>query len=271
MHILLTNDDGITSDGLWAAARGLARVGRVTVLGTCDDWSGAGAAIRISREARLRPYPDVPADLRPNVDAYAIDAAPGGAILVGLMTGLFGTFDLVASGANYGINVGTDIVHSGTVGAAASGFQRGLNAFAISADRGAPRGEPQQWGGVSDVSERVARWLLDRTGPPVLLNVNVPNRPFAAMAGVSVVAPVAWGNLDRSQFIATPHAEGGWTVTTAIDRLQGYPDDPSTDSGAVMAGRIAVTSLLPTGGTPEMPAGLDDLLPYLAPPEAVRP
>src|SRR6185437_4153415 len=118
--MLLTNDDGITSDGLWAAARGLARVGDLTVIGTMDDWSGGSASIRLNAGwgggARLLPFTDTPSDLPANVQAYSIDAAPGGAILAGLMCDLFDSFDLVASGANYGNNVGSDLVHSGTLG-----------------------------------------------------------------------------------------------------------------------------------------------------------
>ena len=178
MRILLTNDDGVASDGLWAVARGLARVGHLTVIGTVEDWSGGSASVRIALDARLFPYEDVPDGLGSNVEAYAIDAAPGGAILVGLMSDLFEPFDLVVSGANYGVNVGSDLAHSGTLGAAVTAYQRGLSAFAISAERGTRRGEPQRWDGVSDVSERIARWLGAWSGAPVLLNVNVPNRPW---------------------------------------------------------------------------------------------
>lgn len=261
VRILLTNDDGITSDGLWAAARGLARVGTLTVIGTAEDWSGGSASIRLTIGARLTRFDDVPADLAPDVRAYAIDAAPGGAIIAGLMTDLFEPFDLVASGANYGINIGTDLVHSGTLGAAITAYQRGLSAFAISADRGAPRSEPQHWDGVSDVAERVARWMLERDGPPLLLNVNVPNRPLAAMAGASLVPPVRWGNLDRARLVARADGEGAWRLTASIDRQQAYPADPATDSGAVMAGAIAITPVFPTGGIDlPSPASLDDLL-----------
>ena len=156
-RILLTNDDGITSDGLWAAARGLARIGHLTIIGTADDWSGGSASIRLSYGAKLARFHGVPADLAAKVEAYSLEAAPGGAILTGLMTDLFEPFDLVASGANYGVNVGADLVHSGTLGAAVTGYQRGLTAFAISAERGAPSGEPQRWDVIADVSERIGR------------------------------------------------------------------------------------------------------------------
>ncbi|MGE3908638.1 MAG: 5'/3'-nucleotidase SurE [Chloroflexota bacterium] len=266
MRILLTNDDGITSDGLWAAARGLARIGHLTVIGTAEDWSGGSASIRLSYGARLARFSDIPPDLGPNVEAYSLEAAPGGAILTGLMTGLFAPFDLVASGANYGINVGADLVHSGTLGAAVTGYQRGHTAFAISAERGVARGEPQRWDVISDVSERVGRWLLDRTGPPILLNVNVPNRPFAELLGARIVKPVTWGNLDRARLDARPEGEDAWRITASIIREVPYPSDPETDSGAVMGGYVAISHVAPTGWAHEpAPHDLGQLVQSLTP------
>ncbi|MDP8923093.1 MAG: 5'/3'-nucleotidase SurE [Chloroflexota bacterium] len=257
VRILLTNDDGITSEGLWAAARGLARVGHLTVIGTTEDWSGCGAAVRMPLGTRLLPYADIPDDVGGEVEAYAVDAAPGAAILIGLMTELFAPFDLVASGANYGVNIGTDLVHSGTLGAAATGFQRGVNAFGISQDRGYPRGEPQAWDGVSDVAERLARWFGARTGPPILLNVNLPNRRFEEMAGVAIVRPVKWGNIGRVELTVEPEQAGGWMIGVAIDRLVPMPNEPGTDSGAVLAGEIAISPVVPTGA--DIPASPDEL------------
>ena len=264
MRILLTNDDGITSEGIWAAARGLARVGHVTIVGTTDDWSGCGAAIRIPFGTRLRPYPDVPADVVGDVVAYDVDAAPGAAILIGLMTGLFEPFDLVASGSNYGVNIGTDLVHSGTLGAAVTGFQQGLNAFGISQRRGYPRDEAQAWDGVADVAERVAHWFGGRSGPPILLNVNVPNLRYEAMTGARIVPPVRWGNVGRAKLTVDPSDDGGWTIGVSIDERMQMPSEPGTDSGTVLAGQISVSPVVPTGsGTPASDAELAGLIELL--------
>jgi 5'-nucleotidase len=267
VRILLTNDDGISSDGLWAAARGLARVGQLTVIGTVDDWSGGSASIRMTIGARLRRYDNIPRDLGPGVEAYAIEAAPGGAILAGLMSDLFEPFDLVASGANYGINVGGDLVFSGTVGAAATGYQRGLPAFAISVERGVNRGQAQRWDIVSDVSERVARWLGNRHDRSrILLNVNVPNRPFSETAGAKLVPPGPWANLDRARFVTESEDDGGWRMSAVVDRDLPYPDDEQTDAGAVLAGWVAVSQVVPTGFGPQpAPNDLSELVGLLDP------
>jgi len=266
VRILLTNDDGITSDGLWAAARGLARIGHVTVIGTVDDWSGGSASIRMTIGARLTRYAEVPDGLGPGVEAYSIEAAPGGAILAGLMSDLFEPFDLVASGANYGINVGGDLVYSGTVGAAATGFQRGLPAFAISVERGVNRGLPQRWDIVSDVSERMARWLGNRSAPPILLNVNVPNLALAETKGARLVRIGQWANLDRARFVAKSEEGGGWRISAMLDKNLPYPDDRETDAGAVLGGWVAVSQVVPTGFEPgQAPDDLQELIAALEP------
>ncbi len=266
MRILLTNDDGITSAGLWATARGLTRVGHVTVVGTVEDWSNGSASVRHMIGARIARYPDIPADLGPNVVAYSIESSPGAAILAGLMTGLFGEFDLVASGANLGVNIGGDLIRSGTLGAATVGFDRGHTAFAISTRRAAGEGEVQHWDGVADVSEIVGRWLLARQGPPILLNVNLPNRPYSEMAGAKVARPVAWSNLDRAELGAQPEPDGSWSVTAWFDLDTPMPSDPETDSGAVLAGQIAISHVMPTGRACEaIPTDLGDLVALLTP------
>jgi 5'-nucleotidase len=265
VRILLTNDDGIRSDGLWAAARGLARAGDLTVIGTADDWSNGSASIRHVIGSRLARFDEVPDDLPSTVQAYAIEASPGGAVLAGVMTDLFEPFDLVVSGANYGINVGGDLLYSGTFGAAVIGYQRGMTSFAISSERGVNRGEEQRWDGVADVAERVAGWLLTRRGDPLLLNVNVPNRRFAEMDGARIVKPVRWANLDRATLSAEPE-DGGWRISASFSRLIPNTDDPETDFAAVFAGQIAVSHLVPIG-RPSVPPPPDigDLLAALAP------
>ncbi|MFN8523548.1 MAG: 5'/3'-nucleotidase SurE [Chloroflexota bacterium] len=248
MRILLTNDDGITSPGLWAAARGAARVGHLTVIGTTSDWSACGAAVMLKAGTRLKKYETVPTELNglDHVEAYSIEAPPGAAVIAGLMSGLFEPFDLVISGVNQGLNVGLDLSHSGTLGAGIAAFGRGKNAFAVSIDRG----YPQHWDTATDVVERLARWYEGRTGDPLLLNLNVPNRPASQIQGVSNVHPVNWGNLDRSTLRVESDPLGGWTVRGWIDRSRPYPDESNTDSGAVAEGKIAVMKITPVWGAP---------------------
>lgn len=266
MRILLTNDDGIRSDGLWAAARGLARAGDLTVIGTADDWSNGSASIRHVVGSRIVRFDEVPEDLASSVEAYSIEASPGAAVIAGVMTGLFEPFDLVVSGANYGINVGGDLLFSGTFGAALVGYTRGYTAFAISSERGYQRGEEQRWDGVADVAERIAAWMLHRDGAPILLNVNVPNRRLSETTGARLTRPVNWANLDRANLKADPEPDGSWRIGANFVTTLPETEDQNTDFGAIYAGAISVTPLLPIGhDAAPPPPDMHDLLDALAP------
>ena len=186
------------------------------------------------------------------------------------MTGLFEPFDLVVSGANYGINIGGDLLYSGTFGAAIVGFQRGLTAFAISSERGVNRGEEQRWDGIADVAERIADWMLRRDGEPLLLNVNVPNRRFAETRRRADRSAGALGEprSGRARGRAGVRREAGASRRRFSGQVPSA-DDPETDFAAVFAGQIAISHLLPIGRACEPPpADLDGLVAALAPDSA---
>ena len=81
MNILLTNDDGITAPGLWAAARALAPLGSVLVVAPSTNWSGYGAALPPASELGFAlPYPTI---FR-NATAFSVDGTPAACAQVGL-------------------------------------------------------------------------------------------------------------------------------------------------------------------------------------------
>lgn len=129
-HILLTNDDGIESPGLWAAAEALSALGYVTVAAPRNQFSGAG---------RSHPYHSdgtiVPRQLQIGTQtwtAYAVGGSPAQAVMYAILDLLPDKPDLVVSGINYGENVGNGISISGTVGAAMEGASFGVPALAVS-------------------------------------------------------------------------------------------------------------------------------------------
>ena len=129
-QILLTNDDGIKSPGLWAAAEALSELGFVTVVAPRDQSSGMGRSLPITsdgiiREERLQiKGQDWP--------VYAVGGTPAQAVLHGILEVMPQKPDLVVSGINYGANLGTGITISGTVGAAMEAAALGFRALAVS-------------------------------------------------------------------------------------------------------------------------------------------
>ncbi|MEA2007682.1 MAG: 5'/3'-nucleotidase SurE [Chloroflexota bacterium] len=129
-QILLTNDDGILSPGLWAAAEALATLGFVSVAAPREQSSGAGRSLPSTSSGSLRPE-----EVKVNGKtwtAYAVGGSPAQAVLHGIYEITPRKPDVVVSGINYGLNVGYGITVSGTVGAALEAASSGIPALAIS-------------------------------------------------------------------------------------------------------------------------------------------
>jgi 5'-nucleotidase len=129
-QILLTNDDGIQSPGLWAAAQALSRLGFVHVVAPRGQFSGAGRSLPSTSDGVIQ------AQQKPvngqTWKVYAVGGTPAQTVLHAILEVLPICPDLVVSGINYGENVGSGITISGTVGAALEGAAFGIPALAIS-------------------------------------------------------------------------------------------------------------------------------------------
>jgi 5'-nucleotidase len=128
--ILLTNDDGIRSPGLWAAAEGLSDLGYVVVAAPREQSSGAGRSMPIASDGKLREEQMVVSGKTWNV--YAVGGSPAQAVQHGILELLPRCPDLVVAGINYGENLTVGITISGTVGAALEGAAAGIPALAVS-------------------------------------------------------------------------------------------------------------------------------------------
>jgi len=129
-QILLTNDDGIRSPGLWAAASALSELGYVTVTAPREQSSGMGRSLPstsdgIIHEEKLQVNGQ-------NWSVFAVGGSPAQAVLHGVLEVLKRKPDLVVSGINYGENVASGVTISGTVGAAMEAASLGIPAMAIS-------------------------------------------------------------------------------------------------------------------------------------------
>lgn len=129
-QILLTNDDGIQSPGLWAAASALSELGYVHVTAPRDQFSGAGRSLPITTDGIIRSQ--VMQVNGKEWTVYAVGGTPAQVILHAVLEILPVKPDLVVSGINYGENVGTGITASGTVGAALEAASLEIPALAIS-------------------------------------------------------------------------------------------------------------------------------------------
>jgi 5'-nucleotidase len=161
-EILITNDDGIESPALAALEAALTHLGRVTVVAPDRERSAASHCITV-REAVV--YQQIGAN------RFAVQGTPADCVIVALLRIMKSAPSLVISGVNRGLNVGDDILYSGTVAAATEAVLQGIPALAVSASGlGTPDYAP-----AVEVAARIAARVLEEGLPPdILLNVNYP-------------------------------------------------------------------------------------------------
>jgi 5'-nucleotidase len=236
-RILVTNDDGIDSPGLRQLAAALAASAPVVVAAPAHDVSGAGTSIGrydLDDPTRLREVHDLD-----GLEAFAVDGPPGLAVMAAAL-GAFGPVpDLVVSGPNAGLNTGTSIVHSGTVGAAITARTFGISGVAISL----AEADEWHWASAVEVGRAAVRWVLGRT-EPTTLNVNVPGRPADRITGAR------WAEIDEfGHFhVAAVDTHGGVLDLEVRDRTSG--SDPRSDTAVCLGGEVSLTLLSPLGKVP---------------------
>ncbi|HBM14089.1 MAG TPA: hypothetical protein DD390_15455, partial [Rhodospirillaceae bacterium] len=138
-RVLLTNDDGIDAAG-FAVLEEIIRpmVGELWVCAPAEGHSGASAMVSLRREIEVQER---------GLRRYAVTGRTADTVLAALRLVMKDAPpDLVLSGINHGLNIGVDLIYSGTVGAAISAAANGVPAVAFSADHvsGHPV-EPHTW------------------------------------------------------------------------------------------------------------------------------
>ncbi|MGH7725338.1 MAG: 5'/3'-nucleotidase SurE [Candidatus Eiseniibacteriota bacterium] len=174
MNILVTNDDGITASALYALREQLSDLGRVFIVAPDRDQSATSHSLTLYRPMRIE---------QPEKDVYAIDGTPTDCVLISNNGLLPEAPDLVVSGVNRGPNMGDDVFYSGTVAAAIEGALQGLPALAVSLVASGLADFTYS----AELTRRLVGEVLARGLPPkTILNVNVPSRPRAEIAGVKI-------------------------------------------------------------------------------------
>ena len=181
MRIMVTNDDGVGSPGLIAAAHALWAAGHeIVVAAPLTDRSGSGSALGTLDHGAEIAVVESRFDGMPDVRVLGFDAPPAFAVLA-MRSGILGPPpDLVVSGINPGHNTGRLILHSSTVGAALTAVTLGLRAVAVSC--GFP--PAHRFDTAAAVTIATVDWMIAHSQPRTLLNVNVPDIDLSAIRGV---------------------------------------------------------------------------------------
>jgi 5'-nucleotidase len=179
LKILVTNDDGIAAPGLWALVEELQSIAEVIVVAPDREQSGVGTSVTLHQPLRVRPARPILA----GIETYVVEGTPADSVIIALRMLLKGKLDLVVAGINEGSNLGTDVLISGTVGAAFQAYFHGLPAIAVSV----ASFDNLHFEAACRIVSLLARQHSAGNLPQrFLLNVNLPNLPPDKIAGIEI-------------------------------------------------------------------------------------
>ncbi len=222
MRILVTNDDGMHASQLIPLIECCKKYGEVFCVVPKNEQSGKSHGIELHSAFEAKRF-----DLCPDVTAWYVDSTPADCVRFAIL-GLHEKFDLVISGINKGLNIGTDMIYSGTVGAACEANALGVNAMAISVS---PDDYPNATAHlVKALSFIFENGLFDKNP---LYNVNLPASP----KGILITRQ--GGPYYSDDF---PHIGNNMYRPTGKCVYQSS-DDISLDTDAVFGGYISITPI----------------------------
>lgn len=175
LTILVSNDDGISSEGLDALAVVLRDLGEVVVVAPDRDQSASSHSLSLHRPLRIEKISD---------DIYSVDGTPTDCINLAV-NGILRDRrpDLIVSGINKGANLGDDITYSGTVSAAIEGTLLKIPSIAVSLDSR----NSFDFDAASKFALLLSRYVIEQKIPEdVLLNVNIPALPSDEIRGIRI-------------------------------------------------------------------------------------
>lgn len=228
MRILLSNDDGYFAAGILALAEALKDLAEIVVVAPERNRSGASNSLTLDRPLLLKKAAN---------GFYFVNGTPTDCVHLAVTGMLDPLPDMVVSGINLGANMGDDTIYSGTVAAATEGFLLGIPSIAISLT--SPEGKYFETAG-RVARELVERFIQEPIPQPVLLNVNVPDRPYEELGGIEVTR---LGKRHKAEPVVKMQSPRNETVYWVGAAGAAQDAGPGTDFHAVERGVVSVTPL----------------------------
>ena len=226
-RILITNDDGIHSEGIKALENALLDVGDVFVVAPESEMSGASHSLTLSRPLRIRQIDE---------RHWTVDGTPTDCVTFALNRILPPELrpHICASGINHGANLGDDATYSGTVAGALESTILGVPglAFSLVASRNYDFDESARV-----AREMVAKSLVEGLPEGTLLNVNIPK---TTIKGIRVTKQ---GFKDARPIISEHIDPRGKLYYWIGEERSGFHPEGGTDFEAIDEGFVSVTPM----------------------------
>ncbi|MBT8048130.1 MAG: 5'/3'-nucleotidase SurE [Xanthomonadales bacterium] len=229
MHLLISNDDGISAPGIQVLSGRMRSLGKVTIVAPDQNRSGASNSLTLESPVRIRKTEE---------GTWSVSGTPTDCVHIALTGLLDKDPDIVVSGINAGANLGDDVIYSGTVAAAMEGRFLGLPAIAVSlvfTER------PQHYDSAAEaVASLVERLRKEPLPADTILNINVPDLPWGKIRGFEVTR---LGHRHRAEPVVKSTDPRGrpiyWIGPAGPEQDAG----PGTDFDAVRRGFISITPI----------------------------
>lgn len=227
--ILITNDDGITADGIVRLAQVAVRFAQVYVIAPNTQCSAMSHRITLREPIDVCGV-DFPVE---GVEAYATTGTPADCVRFGILNFVREQPYAVLSGINYGFNCGSDIQYSATVGAALEAASIGVHAIAVS----------EGINGCHDVTdaylEQILADLLERKlSYNQIWNVNFPQCGLDAFHGILEDRTIAHNAFYKDSYLEERLPGGGRRLT--VEGKLHEDAAPGTDFRAIVDGYISI-------------------------------
>ena len=230
--ILVTNDDGIYANGIYALQQALVGIGHTVVVAPEAEKSAVGHAITISDPIRISEL-----ERENGFSGYAVAGTPADCVKLGIKVVLDRKPDLVVSGINRGSNVGMSVLYSGTVSAATEAVILGVPAIAVSLDAWIS----PDYSYASKVARRFVRTVLKKgIASGIALNINVPKTPKGEAAGFRLTRQGSSNYEERFDQRIDPRQNIYYWMD---GELVSHEEDPFVDDVALREGYVSVTPL----------------------------
>lgn len=233
MRILLTNDDGIYSEGIQILKKQLDEIAEVTVIAPDRERSTIGHAMTLRKPLRITRV-----QINNNFLGYSVDGTPVDCVILGILELMKNNQpNLVISGINCGPNLGDDIIYSGTVSAAMEGAMRNIPSLAVSLDAY----ENFKFESAARVAKKIVSSLKTEILPAnIILNINVPNIDYYEIKGIEVTRHGKRIYQDEIKIIYDPLGNANYWLGGELPEGE---IEPGTDFEAIYHHKVSVTPL----------------------------
>lgn len=236
MHILVTNDDGVTAIGLLTLAQELGKTHEVTILAPDRNWSASGHVKTMHRPLRVNEIL-----LDGGLHALTTDGAPSDCVALAMLGLIEEKIDIVVSGINPNANIGHDVTYSGTVTAAMEAAIWGIPGIAVSLDSPEHHFGELNYGPAARIANRVVEMVINRhLESKTILNVNVPYGDDETMKGFQITRQGLRVYHDRLDRRVDPRGKEYYWI--GGDSPTGVAEE-GTDYGSLSQGFVSITPL----------------------------